>query len=388
MNKINITTRAALLTPPGVSAIATIQITGPQSLKILQRIFRPHKTDNTISYSTEKLHYGSLYENEDILDSVIVATDPVKQTVDIHCHGGPRIIQRLLILLQKQNVQITPAQQFQSAESIADDVELTLPLAKTRLGVLTIAAQYPGGLSDWIRSQIAKLQNKANLLEVKADLHALLHSYKIAQRLLNPPTVLLAGSVNVGKSTLANALTGRQQSITADLPGTTRDWTAQLVDMKGLPVNLIDTPGRRETDDKIEIQAIQLAEKQIAQADLIVLVIEAGVTENEQIEIQRAKLPNDKDILIVANKSDLQDRATTADTAVAHLESKDYLYVSALKETGLDQLRISIAGHFGLSDFDPQQPLIFTQRQFDLLSEIIEHHPSTEAVIQRMQSEM
>ena len=389
MNKINIKNRAALLTPPGVSAIATIQIAGPQSLKILQRIFRPHKTDDTVSYSTEKLHYGALYENEDIIDSVIVATDPVKQTVDIHCHGGPRIVQRLLMLLQKQNVEITPAQQLKPAESIADEVELTLPLAKTRLGVLAIAAQHPGGLTKLLQATIDSLQNEKEILgRVQERFTELLTTFQIAKRLLTPPTVLLAGSVNVGKSTLANALTGRQQSITADLPGTTRDWTTRLVDLNGLPVNLIDTPGRRETDDKIEIQAIQLAEKQIAQTDLIVLVIEAGVSENEQIEIQRARLPNDKDILIVANKSDLQDRDSTADTVVAHIESKDYLYVSALKETGLDQLRSSIAHYFGLADFDPQQPLIFTQRQFDLLSEIIEHSPSPEAVIQRLQSEI
>ena len=78
------TTRAALLTAPGVSAIATIQITGPQSLDILHNIFQSHKADDTTSYSTEKLYYGTLYENEELLDAVIVATDPEKQTVDIH----------------------------------------------------------------------------------------------------------------------------------------------------------------------------------------------------------------------------------------------------------------------------------------------------------------
>ena len=407
------TTRAALLTPPGVSAIATIQIAGPQSLNLLQNIFRPYKAENPVSFSCEKLHYGTLYENEEILDAVIVATDPVKQTVDIHCHGGPRIVQRILLLLQTQDVEITPARQLSPAESIADEVVRTLPLAKTRLGVLAIAAQHPGGLTKGLQAEIDTLQNEKEILgRVLERFTKLLPTFQIAQRLLNPPAVVLAGAVNVGKSTLANALTGRRQSITAELPGTTRDWTAQLVDINGLPVNLIDTPGRRDAGDMtsgrergdtveenggglgsrpnedIERQALRLAAGQIDQADLLVLVIEAGENEKRQIENQKKKLPSGKDILIVANKSDLSDRDGTAETASAHIESKNHLYVSALKETNLDRLRSAIAEHFGLADFDPQQPLIFTQRQYDVFSEILNDTPSIQAVIQRLQAEI
>ena len=381
------TTRAALLTPPGVSAIATIQIAGPQCLDILQNIFRPHKPDDTLSYSSEKLHYGTLYENEDILDSVIVATDPTKKTVDIHCHGGPRIVQRLLILLQTQNVEIVPWKQFLSADSIVAEVELTLPLAKTRLAVLALAAQHPGGLTKLLQAKIGSLQNeKETLGRVQERFTELLATFQIAQRLLHPPTVVLVGPVNAGKSTLANTLTGRRQSITADLPGTTRDWTAQLLDMNGLPVNLIDTPGQREPCDAIEEHALRLAEKQIAQADLIVLVIEAGEQETEIIHKQKGLMPSGKDILVVANKSDLLDRDDTAETTMADIESKDYFYVSALRETNLDQLRSAIVHHFGLTDFDPRKPLIFTQRQYDKISEILNHTLSTEDVIERLQA--
>ena len=394
------TTCAALLTPPGVSAIATVQIAGPQSLNILQRIFRPHKTEDAVSYATEKLHYGALYENEEILDAVIVATDPVKQIVEIHCHGGPRLVQRLLLLLQNQDVKITPARQLSPAESIADEVARTLPLAKTSLAVLAIAAQHPGGLTKLLQTEIYSLQNENETLgRVRERFTKLLPTFQIAQRLLHPPIVVLVGAVNVGKSTLANALTGRRQSITADLPGTTRDWTAQLVNINGLPVNLIDTPGRRDLSDmisegergetgggfgkqpteKIEGQAQRLAARQIGRADLMVLVIEAGENECQQIEKQTVKLPSAKDILIVANKSD---------RVSVDQRQGDYLYVSALEETNLDRLRSAIAEQFGLTDFDPQQPLIFTRRQYDLFSEILHHTPSTQTVIQRLQAEI
>lgn len=363
------TTRAALVTPAGVSAIATIQIEGPKALDVLNTIFRPYRGGGGVFCGAEGLCYGTIFENEEVLDAVVVATDPAKKTIDIHCHGGPRIVQRLLMLLEQQEVEIVPWQQLPPAESIADEVQLTLPLAKTQLGVLAISAQSPGGLTAWIRSQITLLKTTPHALEkVKQNLHEMFHTYTIAMKLLHPATLSLVGAANVGKSTMANVFSGRQQSITANIPGTTRDWTSQLVNINGLPLYVIDTPGRRAPGDAIEEQAMKVADLQIQLADLIVLVIEAGVDENKQIAIQRSALPAEKDILIVANKIDLQRSASACEPATVSIAAKKPIYISALQETNLDALRSAIADYFGLADFDPAQPMIFTQRQFDLLS--------------------
>ncbi|KPK77084.1 MAG: hypothetical protein AMJ79_04380 [Phycisphaerae bacterium SM23_30] len=352
-------TRAALITPPGAAAIAVVQIAGPESVNVLKKIFRAHRGDPAAAKAVERLSYGTVYDGEEIIDKVVVAADGDKQIVDINCHGGPRVIQRLLLLLQKHNVEITPWQQLHGADSIAEEVAGSLPYAKTTLAVRAIAAQHPGGLTAWCEGRIKSLESDSlSLLQLKSEIGRLLGTFRLAQRLLNPPTVVLVGPVNAGKSTLANALTGKTQSLVADVPGVTRDWTCQLTDVNGVGVNLIDTAGRRESADQIERCALVHADQIIARADLIVLMVEPGAQLQTRIDQQLDDLPETADVLIIVNKTDLLPRTPR--------ESK-YLHISALKGIHLDQLRTAICSHFGVSHFDPAEPLVFTDRQYQLL---------------------
>ena len=356
-------TRAALMTPGGTAGLAVIQIKGPESLAITGKIFKAKGKDSAASFTQDRLIYGNICEGREIIDKVVIAADAQRQTVDINCHGGQRIVQRIMLLLKKHGVEIGTWQELISAESIAGEVEMKLPEAKTRRAMRAIASQYPGGLAGWCGRRIEALQKgSAFLPKVKSEAKELLSTYRLGRRLLNAPTVVITGPVNVGKSTLANSLTGKKQSITADLPGTTRDWTGQLTDMQGLGVNLIDTAGRRETSDEIEKQALEQADKQLAEADLILLVVEPAQMEQELIERYQQELPHTADMLIVVNKIDLKEPAR---------KNKKYLYVSAREGTNLEQLRQAVAARFGFADFDPTRPLVFTERQFYVLTEIV-----------------
>ncbi|MFC1782548.1 GTP-binding protein [Planctomycetota bacterium] len=351
-------TLAALVTPPGVAAIAVVQIVGPNSIDVLEKIFRPHQSDRLGDCTAERLIYGTVYENEDVIDKVIVACDPEKQIVDINCHGGPRVVQRLLLLLRKHDVQITTWRQLHPADSIADEVAQTLPCAKTTLVVRAIAAQHPGGLTAWCQAAINTLANDSkSLLQLKGEIGRLLGTFRLAQRFLTPPTVVLVGPVNVGKSTLANALTGKTQSLVADMPGVTRDWTSQLTEVGGLAINLIDTAGRRESSDQIEQQALARADDMIERADLVILTVEADGNVEAQVDELSAELPAFTDIIIVVNKIDLHPNLPDRD---------DFIYISALKETNLDHLRLAICSHFGLAHYNPADPLVFTDRQYQI----------------------
>ncbi|MBN1844551.1 MAG: 50S ribosome-binding GTPase [Sedimentisphaerales bacterium] len=377
-------TKAALLTWPGPAALATIQLVGPESLSVLRCCFRPQAAQAATDLSGARPRFGAIRDGREILDQVIVAADAVRQTVEIHCHGGPRVVQRLLLLLQKQGVEITTWQQLRPADSIAAEVEFSLPSARTRLGVRAIAVQYPGGLTACLQGQIARLQNGDLTPDgLRNELRDRLAGFALARRLLQPASVVLAGPANTGKSTLANALTGKRQSITADAAGTTRDWTAHLTDINGLPVELVDTAGRRDRPDAIETHALQLAETRIARADLVVLVVEAGPRRDGQIEQERAILPENKEILVAVNKIDLypDQSAGTSQTA----PPADCVYISARHETNLDHLRSAIAGRLGLDRFDPQGPLVFTRRQYDLLAEIVNHPAALPDVIRKLQ---
>ncbi|MBN2377696.1 MAG: GTP-binding protein [Sedimentisphaerales bacterium] len=366
-------TKAALITPVGASAIATIQIVGGEAGAVLGKIFVPAGsglTPELVSDRPEmlpdKLYYGSIFDGDEVVDKVVAVADGGGETVDINCHGGPRITQRILMLLNELGVEVTSWRELHEADSMADEIEQVLPGAKTRMAVLALTAQCPGGLTGRIKELATRLEKDSGeeqsiraMQSVRTAIKQLLSSYALAKKLLSPPTVVLAGPVNVGKSTLANALTGKTQSITADLPGTTRDWTVQLVEINGLGVNLIDTAGRRAADDRIEEQALARADEKLGQADLVILVLDNERLRDSRLEDYSGKLPEPEKVLTVVNKSDLMGTAE---------RDSDYLYISALKNENLDRLREAVAGRLGFANFDPTEPLVFTERQQRLLN--------------------
>ena len=354
-------TKAALITPIGASAIATIQIAGVEAGAVLGKIFIPAggKLPDEGAMVPDELYYGSIFDGDEVVDKVVVVVDAGGETVDINCHGGPRITQRILMLLNELGVEVTSWRELRGADSIADEIEQVLPQVKTRRAVLALTGQCPGGLTGRIKKLMARLEKDSGQKQsVQAEIKQLLSTYALAEKLLSPPTVVLAGPVNVGKSTLANALTGKTQSITADLPGTTRDWTVQLVEINGLGVNLIDTAGRRTADDRIEERAIARAEEKLGQADLVIMVLDNERLRDGGLDDYSGKLPEPEKVLTVVNKSDLMGTAEG---------DSDYLYISALKDENLDELREAVAGRLGFANFDPTEPLVFTARQQRLL---------------------
>ena len=351
--------RAALITPPGIAGIATIKILGSESLSILNKIFIPHPRFSGMPFSGNRLVLGDIRDGDEIIDQVIIAAELRNHSIDINCHGGARVVQRILMLLEKINLKIIDWQHITPPTSIVNEVELALPLAKTRLGALAIAAQHPGGLYKWALETIESLEaGEISVKQLTEQIGKILPSYRDAEILLNPPTVVIAGAVNAGKSTLANALTGKKQSITSDIPATTRDWTVQLTDIVGLPVNLIDTAGRRENPHLLEQQSLALAEGKIKRADLTILIVQADSNAEDMINEQLSYLPEQSDPLIAINKSDLIPDS---------LQTSEHLYISALAGTNLEKLRRQIADRLGFKNFHHLNPLIFTKRQLNLL---------------------
>jgi tRNA modification GTPase len=170
--------------------------------------------------------------------------------------------------------------------------------------------------------------------------------------LLHPPRVAIIGIPNVGKSTLANQLFAQERSITADLPGTTRDWVGEIANLDGLAVMLVDTPGLRETHDPIEREAIARSREVVSAADLVVLVLDpTQPREPGQAALERA----DPGALRVLNKSD-RIGGWQVDEPVLH--------TVATTGRGIDALRTAIREHFlGPAPFDVSRPRCWTERQ-------------------------
>jgi tRNA modification GTPase len=175
---------------------------------------------------------------------------------------------------------------------------------------------------------------------------------------LNPPRVAIVGAPNVGKSTLANQLFARAQSITADLPGTTRDWVGAEANLDGLIVTLLDTPGLRDTTDGIEHQAIQTSQRQIAAADLVVLVLDPTQPRDPGQTDLLARFGRDDRVLRVVNKSDRPALWKMNESAIATV---------ATSGAGIDNLRRAIRACFQCDAIDESRPRCWTARQQDLL---------------------
>jgi len=374
--------KAALITAPEPAAIAVIQMRGEHSLSILQTVFHPKQAGALSTVRPDQVFLGHIQDGPEIIDEVLVRADTGQGLAEIHCHGGPRVVQRILMTLQKNGAEIAEWESLFDAPSIAAEISRTLPRMQSRLGVLAIAAQQPGGLTGWCEKQIQRLKDNPKSLEAfREEAKHVLASYELARKLILSSRVVLCGPTNAGKSTLANALTGWEQSMIAELPGTTRDWTEQTVELEGIPVTVVDTAGWKTADNAIEQDAMIQTAKQMERADLIVLVLEASREYHKRRETLVRDLPTGKAAVIAVNKIDLHPSM--------HVEKGD-AGVSALKEKNLDSLRRAITEGLGFSEFQPEAPLVFTERQKNLLEEAISCKDSDAVIriLQRIISEM
>lgn len=235
-------------------------------------------------------------------------------------HGGPRVVQRLIAWLIDQGVELASPDDL--------DPECLYPEAADRYEALALAAvsraASPAAV-DLLLDQPRRWRTSPVLGEEDRA------RSKRLNRLLRPPVVVVAGPANVGKSTLSNALVGRSLSITADQPGTTRDYTSARIDLGGLVVDWHDTPGLRRTDNSIEAMALDLARRLLERADLIIAMTDVAQA--------WPVLHRDADLRVI-NKVDLLGSAQTRPRPPVdgHWADDEPIRTSALMGTGLSDL--------------------------------------------------
>lgn len=329
--------QALLLTPPGAGAIAVVRLTGPGVPPFLSKHFsKPARAGRCV--------HGVLAEGERVLDDPVVVVSRDGTVADVSLHGGPWVVRSVLELARRAGFDVHEAPGPPLAPDAVDaDGELErellqyLPMATTELAVRALLAQE----AAW--EELERSPPTDSVAEILAD--------RSLYWLLHPPRVAIIGIPNVGKSTLANQLYGRERVITADVSGTTRDWVGEIANVDGLAVMLVDTPGVRETADVIESEAIERSHEQVRAADLVVLVLDpTQPREPDQVALERAH-PR---ALRVMNKS---DRGSV--TGAGHV-----LRTVATSGEGIADLRDAIRSHFlGPAPFDPSRLRWWTQRQ-------------------------
>jgi tRNA modification GTPase len=348
--------RALLLTPPGGAAIAVVRLAGPGVPGFLSAHFnRPVKPGRAVHGELSDAGRGSR-----VLDDPVVTSwqngdgDPV---ADLCLHGGPWLVQSVLGLAARAGFKILPptgpgaglpAEAVDAGDEWERDALAHLPLALTELGVRALLAQP----AAW-----AALQREMSAGEVGPERWRRILDDRALWWLLHPPRVAIVGPPNVGKSTMANQLFAQERSITADLPGTTRDWVGEVADVNGLPVMLVDTPGLRPTADPIESSAITRAGEQIAAADLVLVVTDATRPRDAE---QAALLHQYPNAIHVLNKCDKCNRINPTESEEV---TPTAIRTIATRGEGVESLRRAIASRFGCDALDPSQPRWWTQEQ-------------------------
>ncbi|WP_167547036.1 GTPase [Stieleria maiorica] len=373
------TTRCALLTGAGRSAIAVIEIWGPRAADGVATFFR---TNTARAMDVGQVRFGvwaqpTSADQAHTAGESIVVVPTAEQCFELHCHGGPAAIRRIIDDLASISVRQVAPRRFSAIpasalQSLVDDVDRRLAdeacdvLSRcTTVNTAAIALdQLRGGLRQWRRQSIETLADRSSdAADIARQAGAIASAGRLGIRLAKPFDVVLAGPPNVGKSSLINAMVGYDRSITMDFAGTTRDVLDADTVFDGWPLRLRDTAGLHASDDTIERQGIDRAMLAIANADLVVQVSEPGLQWDPTVIDAIRRVGPSVPSLQVINKSDLSP-AESIDS------SKDALATVATTGQGVRELLETMITML-VAEMPPSgSPVPINQRQWDWVAEI------------------
>ncbi|MGL9875692.1 tRNA uridine-5-carboxymethylaminomethyl(34) synthesis GTPase MnmE [Enterococcus sp. DIV0240d] len=416
-------TIAAISTPPGEGAISIVRLSGEEAIVIADRIFQAG-TKTLAQVPSHTIHYGHIVDPEEnrLMDEVMLSVMKKPRTftredvVEINCHGGIVVVNQLLQLVLRQGARLAEPGEFTKRAFLNGRVDLSqaeavmdLIRAKTDKAMNLAVNQLDGNLSHLIRilrqeilETLAQVEVNIDypeyddveelttrlLLEkatmVKGQIQALLATAQQGKILREGLSTAIIGRPNVGKSSLLNHLLREEKAIVTDIAGTTRDVIEEYVNVRGVPLKLIDTAGIRETEDVVEKIGVERSRKALAEAELILLVLNQseGLTQEDK---QLLELTAGSRRIILLNKTDLEPKLAPAELA-QYAADEPIFSVSVLTNEGLDQLEQAIADlFFGGKTTDKDASYLSNTRHIALLENAVQ---SLSEVIQGIEAGM
>ncbi len=370
-------TIAAISTPVGEGGIGIVRISGGAAEEIARKLFLKKQSGGMQSH---RFYYGEIVDPEsgDILDEamLVLMRAPRSYTredvLEIQCHGGYLLVRKVLDLVLRLGARTAEPGEFTKRAFLNGRIDLLQAEAvievirgKTEAALALAQHQREGLLSKKIVDAKDGILNSLALIEAYIDfpeddiilphyqqieesvlqslsiIEQLLDSYHEGKVLREGVSVLIAGRPNVGKSSLLNTLLQEKRAIVTSVPGTTRDIIEEVVNIKGLPVKLLDTAGIRDTEDEIEQEGMKMTLEKIPLADLILFVVDNARTfNNEDILIMQAV--SSRPCIVVRNKCDLPSVAQLPES----MNRVKLLSVSARNGDGIEDLRGAIFSQF------------------------------------------
>ncbi len=259
----------SILTPPGRSALATLTATGPGVWDIVRRHFRPAGGALPESPVMGRFWLGRL--GADLADEVVLAVVGADR-VEIHGHGGEEISRCLVELFTSAGALVVEGIALLGASDAAPRL---LPFTTTTRTASIVLDQVAGAWTREVRAARLALE-AGDFSSARSMIEALASRWHVGRHVVEPFRVVIAGAPNVGKSSLANAITGYQRSIVAPTPGTTRDLVSTSLAVEGWPIVLTDTAGLRFTGEDLEGRGIDQARGALAEADVVLWVVDSA----------------------------------------------------------------------------------------------------------------
>lgn len=364
----------ALATPPGRSALAVIRITGPQALAAVRAFGVASVTPRMAHKRWLKDGEGAVMDEVMLIGFKAPASATGEDVLEIHCHGSPAVVEDILHhLARAEGFRMAAAGEFTRRALDHDKTDITaaeglvdLIAADTSLQRRQAAAQMAGSLrrpiEGWRDEIIACLSELEAVIdfadeELPDDLEKrirtriqTLHDHMAAgladsrrgEKIRSGLSVVLAGPVNAGKSSLLNALARRPAAIVCESPGTTRDVVEVNLDIGGVPVLLTDTAGWRNTKDAVETEGINRARQAAEEADLLLVVVDGSRANWAKIAAELRQWSKAKTLVLV-NKQDKGVKSAQPSLAAGGISKSDIIELSARDGTGLDDLEARLA---------------------------------------------
>jgi len=405
MSSLEFKTIAAIATPSGYGGIGIIRISGDQSIKFTRQLLQ-NSREVSFTASEASFHILTNPQTGVTIDEAIITYFKAphsftgEDVVEISCHGSPVVLSELLRLLTSFGAELAHPGEFSMRAFLNHRIDLTqaeaindLIHSQTTYQAKVAARQLRGELSKQLQPYKEELKAlivhfesavefveddldalNLNIYTLKIDLLIekllrLSRSYRLGRVIRSGVKLALIGRPNVGKSSVFNALLGLDRAIVTHVPGTTRDTVSESFSINGIPINLIDTAGIRDTEDIVERIGVERTKTAITEADLVIAVIEANsnITSEEIDQLDRFPIS-----ILVINKCDLG--LTVSEETIDTLSAKyPLIHTSALTGQGIEELKLAIQRQItGESQTSVESAIITNERHYSALEQTIE----------------
>ena len=391
-------TIAAVATALSNSGISIIRVSGEEAVNVVDSVFVSKSGKHILkNVKSHTIHYGFIYKNDEMIDEVMVSvmkapkSFTMEDVVEINCHGGILVTKKILELVILQGARLAMPGEFTKRAFLNGRIDLTkaeaimdLIEAKSDYALKSSAKQLKGVVYDKVKQLREKIIYEIAFIEsaiddpehisldgfyerlgqvtdeVLQEVDHLLEQSENGVLLKNGINTVIVGKPNAGKSSLLNRLVGEEKAIVTDVAGTTRDVLKETIMLHGISLNLIDTAGIHETEDKVEKIGVDRAKDFAKDADLIVYVVDSSVPLDDSDD-EIIDLIQDKKTIVLLNKSDLST-VTDEDSISEKLAQGN--------ENICRMIKTSTKENIGIDEFEHTIKEMFFQGNISLEDEI------------------